>query len=259
MPELPDLEVISKNLEKRLSGKKIKKVNASKTKKLTTTTEQFMDTLKGATVKSIKREGKELFFYFDNDTIINMHLMREGRLHINEDGNEKHHIIKLTFEDDDFFVMSDFMKQAIASINPGIPEVPDALSENLTIEYLTARLDKKKNSTIKGFLIDQNNIRGIGNAYADEILWAALISPKNKCGKLPSSAIRTLHEKISEVLKKAEVSIREHEPDIISGEVRDFLSVHNKKSTESPTGQTIIKEKVSGKSTYYTNEQVLYE
>lgn len=259
MPELPDLEVIGKNLEKRLSGKKVQNVNASKTKKQTTTTEQFVGALSGATVNSVRREGKELLFSFDNGIKVSMHLMREGQLYINEDGNIKHQIIKLEFEDGDFFVMSDFMKQAVAVIDPELSEVPDALSEGFTIDYLTSRLAKKKTATIKGFLVDQSNIRGIGNAYADEILWAALVSPKTKCGKIPQDAIEVLYQKIGEILLKAEDSIREREPDLISGEIRDFLCVHNKNATESPTGQPIINEKIGGKSTYYTQEQVLYE
>ncbi|OQW66771.1 DNA-formamidopyrimidine glycosylase family protein [Methylomonas sp. 11b] len=259
MPELPDLQVISKNLEKRLLGKKVLKVNASKTKKQTTTTEHFMDALCGASVSAVSREGKELIFSFDNGVKVSMHLMREGQLYINEEGNIKHQIIKLEFEDGDFFVMSDFMQQAIAVINPEYSDVPDALSENFTIDYLASCLDKKKTATVKGFLIDQSNMRGIGNAYADEILWAALISPKTKCGKLPRDAIEVLHQKIGDVLLRAENSIVERKPDLISGEIRDFLCVHNKNATESPTGHSIINEKIGGKSTYYTQEQVLYE
>ena len=218
-----------------------------------------MEALSGASVNSVSREGKELVFYFDNGVKVNMHLMREGHLYINEDGNVKHQIIKLEFEDGDFFVMSDFMKQAIAIIDPESSDVPDALSESFTVDYLVSRLGKKKTATIKGFLVDQSNVRGIGNAYADEILWSALISPKTKCGKLPQDAIEVLHQKIGDILVAAEKSIREREPDLISGEIRDFLYVHNKTATESPTGYPIINEKISGKSTYYTEEQVLYE
>lgn len=259
MPELPDLQVISKNLSKTFSGEKLLKVTIHKTKKVTTPSEVLNNALGGCKVVSIDRDGKELIIKLDNGEKLALHLMREGQLSTTKDEKGKHKIVELEFENDKYLVMSDFMKQATVVLGPESSSVPDALSDDFTLDYLVSRLTKKKSSTIKPFLVDQSNVKGIGNAYADEILWAAGISPKSKCGKITDDAVKTLHAKIGDVLHYAEQKIRERDPNLISGEIRDFLNVHTKTSTHSPTGAEIIKEKISGKSTYYTSEQKLYQ
>jgi formamidopyrimidine-DNA glycosylase len=108
-------------------------------------------------------------------------------------------------------------------------------------------------------LLDQHNIRGIGNAYADEILWDAKISPFAVSNKIPEAAIKRLVKSIRSVLKDAEKQILKKDPDIISGEVRDFLPIHNSKKTHSPTGGKIISTTVNSRITYYTEEQELFE
>jgi formamidopyrimidine-DNA glycosylase len=82
--------------------------------------------------------------------------------------------------------------------------------------------------------MDQHVIRGIGNAYADEILWDAGISPFSISNKIPGKKIDALVKSIKSVLKEAEKEIVKRDPGIISGEVRDFLKIHNAKKTHSP-------------------------
>ena len=108
-------------------------------------------------------------------------------------------------------------------------------------------------------MLDQKNIRGIGNAYTDEILWEAGISPLSICNKIPDNKIKALAKSIKEVLEDAENQIKKAQPDIISGEVRDFLKIHNSKKKESPTGGKIHNKMVNSRITYYTDEQELYE
>ena len=106
--------------------------------------------------------------------------------------------------------------------------------------------------------IDQSIVRGIGNAYADEILWQAKISPKSAVGKIPDYVIEELLASIKSVLTEAVEEIKKISPKIISGEVRDFLRIHHPDRSESPTGHRIIKQQVASKTTYFTAEQVLY-
>jgi formamidopyrimidine-DNA glycosylase len=110
----------------------------------------------------------------------------------------------------------------------------------------------------KAFLMDQAIIRGIGNAYADEILWQARISPTSAVGKIPDHLIDNFSTSIRSVLIEAIAEIKRQSPEIISGEVRDFLRAHNSKRSESPTGHRIMKEKKGSQITYFTQEQVLY-
>jgi formamidopyrimidine-DNA glycosylase len=111
---------------------------------------------------------------------------------------------------------------------------------------------------VKSFLLDQQLLGGIGNAYADEILWEARISPKSVVGKLPDQAVVKLAASIPAVLNHAIDYLRRHHAGMISGEIRDFLAVHNPKAKASPTGAPIIIEQIASKKTYYTEEQVLY-
>jgi formamidopyrimidine-DNA glycosylase len=116
----------------------------------------------------------------------------------------------------------------------------------------------KSKAAIKSWLLDQKQIRGIGNAYADEILWQAGISPFSISNKIPDSHIKSLDKAIKSVLRNAEKMILKTNPDIISGELRDFLDIHNSKKLRSPTGGKILVKTVGARKTYYTNEQELF-
>lgn len=105
--------------------------------------------------------------------------------------------------------------------------------------------------------MDQQVVRGIGNAYADEILWNARISPFSKAEKIPASKIRSLASSVRKVLTRAEKQISKEEPGIIGGEIRDFLDIHNAKEKRSPTG-ALIRKKAGTRKTYYTDEQELF-
>ena len=111
---------------------------------------------------------------------------------------------------------------------------------------------------VKNVLLDQKVIRGIGNAYADEILWDAGISPFSISNKIPTASIKALVKSIKHVLEHAEKQIKKTNPDIISGEVRDFLLIHNAKKDKSPSGAAILQKTAGGRKTYYTDEQELF-
>lgn len=111
---------------------------------------------------------------------------------------------------------------------------------------------------IKAFLINQKVVKGIGNAYVDEILWHARVSPHSKVGKIPEEVMVGLYNAINIVLKEAIVSIKAIAPDIISGEERSFLQVHNKSKKQTETGFPIIVERIASKTTYFTEEQIFY-
>jgi len=185
--------------------------------------------------------------------------MLHGNLNLFEGENEKKNtIIELHFDKDTGLALTDYQGASNATLNPVIKDSPDALSEKVDYKFLKEKLSKKR-TNIKTFLLDQNSIRGIGNAYADEILWEARISPLSVCNKIPDDKIKALAKDIKSVLKDAEKQIRKINPDIISGEERSFLKIHNSKKKESPTGEKIHNKMVNSRITYYTNEQELYK
>lgn len=257
MPELPDLTVFASNLNTILKNKEVKSIEFFNTKRLNVTREELQKFINNTTIHEIRRSGKEIEFIFSNDISLFVHLMLTGGFYIVRDiQNIKFKIIALTFSDGNSLVINDPKGLVTLKLNPVVNNVPDAL--DIDSDYLKKKILEKPKMSIKAFLIDQKIIRGIGNAYADEILWEAKISPKSIVGKLPDEVINYLSKTITKVLLEAIEQIKKINPGIISGEIREFLSVHNPRRRESPNGYPIIKEKIASKTTYYTEEQVLY-
>lgn len=184
--------------------------------------------------------------------------MLHGRLDWFEGKNDKKNTIVEIHFSGIGLVLTDFQGAANITLNPEVKDSPDALSNEVNYNFLREKLSKKK-TNIKDFLLDQKIIRGIGNAYADEILWEARIHPKSVCNKIPDDKIKALAKEIKSVLKYAEKKILKINPDIISGEERSFLKIHNSKEKESPTGAKIYNKIVNSRISYYTDEQELYE
>ncbi len=109
---------------------------------------------------------------------------------------------------------------------------PDVLS-HITFEDFQARL-KKFNGEIKGVLTRGSFISGIGNAYSDEILFAAGISPFKKCRALKLEELKALHTQCRQVLEEATETLRSRMGSDIHKKVRDFLKVHNKGGQPCP-------------------------
>lgn len=258
MPELPDLQVFSRNLTRKLAGKKVAKLQAVYKKKLKTAEKDLKRAVEGATLSSVYRDGKELHFAFDNGNVLALHLMLKGELHLFQGAHErKYPIIELLFSDGIGLAMTDWQGQANAALNPEPREAPDALAKSVNFQFLKKTLSASK-AAVKKLLTDQRVIRGIGNTYADEILWDARISPFSISNKIPDAAIEMLARSLRSVLGKAEKTIMKTHHEIISGEIRDFLPIHNPDKEKSPGGAIIRVSTSGGRKTYYTDEQKVY-
>lgn len=258
MPELPDLQVFSINLTKLLAEKKVREVRVIKSKKLNVPQKKLKEALEGQSIKKVIRAGKELHFVFGNDNILALHLMLRGKLHYYKGTHEERFpVIELIFSDKSGLVMTDFQGQATPTLNPEKHDGIDALSKEVNYKFLRDILSGSK-ASVKNLLLDQHIIRGIGNAYVDEILWKASISPFSISNKIPDGHVRALAKAIPYVLGKAEKEIIKHDPKIISGEIRDFLNIHNSKKKTSPGGKEIKVHESGSRKTYYTDEQQLF-
>jgi len=258
MPELPDLQIFSANLNKALAGKTVKEVTVLKPQKQVSEIE-LNKALNNKKLLSVYREGKELRFEFDDNQIVGLHLMLNGKLYLFEERNShKSTLMEMLFEDGAGLALTDFQGFANISLNPEESKVPDALSNDLNVDYLEAKL-KRSRTAIKNILMDQKIIRGIGNAYADEILWEAKLSPFSAANKIPAEQLTKLIESIKTSLTEAERQIKKSHPDIINGEVRDFLKIHNHRHKTSPTGSSIKTDEINKRKTYFTDEQVEYK
>jgi formamidopyrimidine-DNA glycosylase len=258
MPELPDLQVFSRNLTKALKGKTLDRIELSVTK--SAVSEKELDqALTGKKLKNVSRVGKQLCFDFGEDTRLFIHLMLHGKLVLQDQGGQppKYVIARFDFGKN-VLCLTDYQKAAHLVLNPEASHAVDALSDDLTPEWLAGKLEKSR-AKIKSLLMDQKVIAGIGNAYADEILWEAKINPESIGGKIPPDAVKALSSAIGKVLTDAEKAIVKEHPDIIAGEIRDFLKIHNAKKEKSPGGAKILSATVGGRKTYYTEEQKLYK
>lgn len=259
MPELPDLEVFSKNLTKKFKGKTLEKLTITNKSKLKTPEKEFKQSLEGEKLKEVYREGKELRFAFANKNILGMHLMLNGNLYLLEnEKSQKNQIIEFQFGNDDGFALTDWQGAANVTLNPEEKKSPDALSDDVDASFLEQKLSKTR-TNIKNLLMDQKVIRGIGNAYADEILYDARLHPLSVCNKIPEKNVKALAKSIKTVLHDGIKQIEKKEPGLISGEVRDFLPIHNAKKKQSPGGYPIHKTEVNKRITYYTDEQELFK
>jgi len=255
MPELPDLEVYKDNIFNRLTSKRLKGLTVFSRNIILPENE-----LAGTELQSITRHGKELLFDFAEGRIISAHLMLNGRIAItNEAESIRSRVLSLHFENEQVVFHDTGDIGTVIRYKPKTGGAPDALADSFTYDYFLKAARKKQATNIKAFLIDQKIIKGIGNAYADEILWAARISPKSVIGKIPEEALSELYKAIGTTLREAVASIKEISPDIISGEERSFLKVHVKFKKTTETGFPIISERVVSKITYFTEEQTEYK
>jgi formamidopyrimidine-DNA glycosylase len=247
-------------LKKRILHKNIASVTVYNTRTISTPG-IFCEKLTGTAIRDIVREGKELHFLLENNNSFGVHLMLSGKFSLcNLDEAEKINakIAALFFEDGEAFVISDFQHLCKVALNPAPSKTPDALSDAFTFEYFSGQIKRKAGENIKAVLIDQRVVRGIGNAYVDEILWKAGISPESVSGKIPENRLKQLFQAVPFILNDAIGNIQRISPDIISGEERGFLKVHNPGRKNTEDGGKITVKTVAGKKTYFTEKQEIF-
>lgn len=147
--------------------------------------------------------------------------MLHGTMYWYEGKNEnKFTIGELLFADGTGLAFTDWQKALILKRDPEPSKVPDAM--DIPDGYLATTL-KKTSRAVKTVLTEGKVVQGIGNAYVDEILYAARISPFSKADKIPGNKITVLAKAIGSVLTDAENHIAQRFPDTITEKERDFL------------------------------------
>jgi len=262
MPELPDLQVFSMNLKKHVLNKPVVSAAVYNIQRMNVPSDVFVNGVINSDIVDIVRVGKELHFHLSNGNVFSVHLMLNGQFKLSaveKTGSIPYKIISVAFKDNSALSVSDYKGLCKVTFNPGKSHIPDVLSEKFDYEYFTGAVKRNPRMNVKAFLIDQNILKGIGNAYADEILWKANISPESVIGKIPDEALYDLFSAIGDVLTDAIGNIIKIAPDIISGEERGFLKVHNPRKSVTDEGDTIIVKEIAAKKTYYTKKQRLFK
>ncbi|WP_159467975.1 DNA-formamidopyrimidine glycosylase family protein [Dyadobacter sp. 3J3] len=260
MPEIPELNVIAKTLQEYFKGEKINKIEFPWTKKLNVPEDEFREAVKGAVLKKVDRDGKEIQFHLDNGNVIGIHLMLTGKMYLlPTDEKISNPIFNIMFSNGGGICVTDNMGQARSILNPESTGIPDVLSNHFTLSYLASLLSNS-NSKIKQILTDQNKIKGLGNAYVDEILWNVKISPFSISKRVPDDKVKELFDAIPEITNAASQAIeqRQDPEDIFAMKNKEHRFVHNSKLTHTMDGEEIIIGKIGQSKTYYTESQIQY-
>lgn len=257
MPELPDLELFATNL-RPLCGQRVAQLTYHKTKRLNVPPDELARTLTGRTLAAVHRVGKEIHFTFSPSAVLGVHLMLKGEFHHTATpSGVRSPVLTLTFtESATALVVADPMALTVTTLNPAPSTVLDALA--VTPESLKSLLRAQPYAPIKTVLMDQAVLAGIGNAYADEILYEARIAPRSLSGRLPEQAVHELAHAIPRVLNAALEQLRAATPDALRGEYRDFLRIHHPERTHAPSGAPLRTEELNKRKTYFTDDQLLY-
>jgi len=213
MPELPEVETIRRSLEPLIKGKKILKAKLNYPNLLKNAlVEEFENELMGQIFSSINRRGKYLMFNFESDLKMIIHLRMTGQLRYEEKDKEliKHTHIIFDLDDNHQLRYVDVRKFGminIGSFNEVVNQSgwhklgPEPLSKDLTFDDFFAILQESPTKRIKALLLDQHKIAGIGNIYADEMLFRSKIHPLSLSGSIPKDIARLLYEQMRKVLK----------------------------------------------------------
>jgi formamidopyrimidine-DNA glycosylase len=261
MPELPDLEVIREVLAPKLVGAVI--VRAEVLRPIVVRSMVGVDpceVLAGRAVERVARRGKFLMLGLDGGLSIVINPMLAGRLRFGVplERNRVRDAFALRFADGNelrFHDQKDMGKIYLTADLDAVPTYaalgPEANDPALDLAQFVARL-RPHRGEIKGVLTDQTFVAGIGNAYADEILWAARIYPFRRRTGLASPEIASLHAAVGQVLSDAIRTLRDRVGSAIEVEVRDFLSVHGRPGQPCPRCDGAISEvSLRGRDTHF--------
>lgn len=217
MPELPEVETIKSFLQPKLIGKKIYQVKIL-------TKKQFIGNPKKILHQKIidtKRYGKIISFRLSNNTYLNIHLKLTGELLFTKDKNNpvfkeiipfantnrmpgKTTRIIIYFDDNSALFFNDLRKFGWMKITvkPLIPKGIDVLSSDFTLSCFK-KIIQSSHKPIKTLLMDQEKISGIGNIYANDVLFLAKIHPLRKSKTLNSSEVSKLYQSIKKIIEQA--------------------------------------------------------
>ena len=201
MPELPDIAVYIEALEPRILHQRLERVRVASPFLLRTATPP-LPAVEGKSVRELRRIGKRIAIGFENHLWLVLHLMIAGRLHWSKPGvklTPKRALAAFDFPHGSL-LLTEAGSQRRASLHVVQGEVGLRELDPGGLEILTADFDSfasrltSANHTLKRALTDPRLFSGIGNAYSDEILHRAQLSPVTLTQRLNKDEIARLHE-----------------------------------------------------------------
>lgn len=274
MPELPEVETVRCQLASSLVGLTFKAVHQIEPAMLRDcTADQLLAVLPGRRICRIERLGKFLVVVLHGDAFLTLHLGMTGQLLVGETeeagvtaktGPHTRFLFELTGDDNlrSTLEFRDTRKFGRLHLTMGGPAPrllnlgPDAWQGVWDAVYLEQRL-RGRTIALKAFLLDQRHLSGIGNIYADEILWWTELSPLRPSGLLSSAEVGRLSEEIPRRLGEGVKLLGCTVSDFVDtkgnrGSFQDWLRAYGKQGQICPRcGGTFARVLVAGRGTAY--------
>jgi formamidopyrimidine-DNA glycosylase len=273
MPELPEVEVIRRDLEKEVVGRKIKAVEVSgmRTIRRYKQRKPFVAALEGRKITGVERRGKYLLLKLDGGDVLVVHLGMSGQLRRAPGTKEplaKHTHVVITFTQGGqlrFIDPRTFGEMFVTQLD-GIEEQVDELAHlgidpletTLNWEYF-GELVARRHAKLKTVLMDQTFLAGIGNIYSDEILHHAGLRWDRMSDELTPQEVRRLYRAVSEVLQDAVKHRGSSLADLqyvdLQGRIGGFQEHHQVFAREGQAcprcRKTVVRAKYSNRSTFF--------
>ncbi len=262
MPELPEVETVLRTLEGRIRDLEILDVRVRYAKTIETDPETFRNALLHQHFRSFQRRGKYLIFGMD-DVLFVSHLRMEGKYYIQQPDEplQKHAHVIFDLSDGNQLRYHDTRKFGRMEILPKDTDLthfhdlgPEPFDDAFNADYIRSYV-RGRNMPVKSLLLDQRFVDGIGNIYADEILFACGIRPGRSCARLTRNDAENIVRETRRILKEAiaagGTTIRSYTSSLgVSGLFFLSCAVHEKK-TCGVCGTAIRMKRIGGRSSYY--------
>jgi formamidopyrimidine-DNA glycosylase len=254
MPELPEVETIVRQLSKKIVGKNVNSVDILDSKVVDYKVKKEVP----FRINKVYRRAKSIVMDLDNGHVILTHLRMTGHFRYNSSGSFE--VGRFNFDDGSFFTHHSIRKfggMKLLTSKELVQEFSklgiEPLSKEFTLELFNSILLRKKKSNIKGVLLDQNLIVGLGNIYVQEALYFSGVDPRKKVFELSSKQIKSLYLEIIRVLKlaveKKGSTVDNYTNVDGAGKYQDYLAVYNK--SRCPKNHEIQKINIGGRGTSY--------
>lgn len=268
MPELPEVETVLRSLTGRLEGQIIIGAEVIHPKVVEPLSpEGFATAVEGTRIHAIRRRGKYLLLDLDDDHFLLIHLRMTGRLALVEPHiarpNHTHVVLHLSsglelrFVDPRRFGRVTLMTVGELQQVSGFHQLgPEPLGEGFTQDYL-ATCARRRKVAIKGLLLNQNLIAGLGNIYTDEALHLAGIHPERTASSLTEDELSHLFVAIRHVLQEGIAhrgsSFRDYvDAQGAKGNYQELWRVYGRSGQPCPTcGSLVTKSRVAGRGTHW--------
>jgi formamidopyrimidine-DNA glycosylase len=255
MPELPEVEALAAYLRERAAGHAVQRIEVTAISALKTY-DPPVSAAAGQPITGATRHGKFLDLHIGDDLHLVVHLARAGWLHYRDSFNSPAPLkpgkgpiaLRVRLDDGSGFDLTEagtqkklaaYLVRDPAEV-PGVAKLgPDALA--VSREQFEERL-KARRGQVKGVLTEQDVIAGIGNAYSDEILHAAKLSPFAITDRLSADALDRLYTAMREVLTGAATRSVGQRAATLKGEKRSGLAVHARTGLPCPVCGDTIRE-----------------